>query len=233
MSENTELENEEPAIISYKNLRRLIGILGISLPFLCLLGLAITRTPLEPSISHCYYSNVRDVFVGVMIGVSMFLISYYGYGPIDNIVTNITGAAGIALALCPCLFSYGDPSLNERGGFFHLDPYLSNAVHLGCASAFFILLAFNSIFLFTRTKDKKPAEGKKRKRNLVYVSCGLAMVVLMLALVVIRLVLGDELFDSMPIAFAIESLMLFAFGLSWLVKGETLFKDEPPPAPQA
>jgi hypothetical protein len=224
-----EISDDEPAIISYKNLRRLIGILGISLPLLCLAGLAISRTALEPSISHCYYSNVRDVFIGVMIGVSMFLISYYGYGPVDNIVTNITGGAGMALALCPCLFSYADPSLNRSVGFLNLDPYLSNALHLGCASVFFLLLAFNSLFLFTRTRDGEIVRDGKKKRNVVYVVCGVAMVALMIALVVIRLVLGDERFDSKPIAFAIESLMLLAFGISWLVKGETIFQDEPEP----
>jgi len=211
-------------IISYKNLRRLIGILGISLPFLCLLGLLITWTPLQPSISHCYYTNVRDVFVGIMIGVSMFLITYNGYDAIDDIITNITGIAGITLALCPCLFSYAHPELNQVIGYFNFNPYLSNDIHITCASLFFILLAFNSIFLFTRTDTT--ISVNKKIRNVIYVVCGLTMTALMIALAVIHYIMGDVNFDETPIAFIIESFILFAFGISWLVKGETIFRDK-------
>jgi hypothetical protein len=49
----------------------------------------------------------------------------------------------------------------------------------------------------------------------------------MLLLVVLSLALGDE-FNNEPIAFTIESFMLFAFGISWLVKGETIFRDKMP-----
>jgi hypothetical protein len=210
-------------IISYKNLRRLIGILGISLPFLCLLGLLITLTPLQTSISHCYYTNIRDVFVGIMIGVSMFLITYNGYDDTDDRVTNFTGIFGIGLALCPCLFEVGTKT---NVGYFNLNPLISNIIHTTCAALFFLLLAYNSIFLFTKTKDKNSMTINKKKRNIVYITCGIVMVVLMLLLVVLVIMLGQETFNSEPIAFTIESFMLFAFGISWLVKGETIFRDK-------
>lgn len=212
-------------VISYKNLRRLIGLLGIALPFLCLLGLFITKTQLQPSISHCYYTNVRDVFIGIMIGVSMFLITYNGYDATDDTVTNLTGLFGIGLALCPCLISKGS---TIDVGYLNLDPIVSNIIHVSCAALFFILLAVNSIFLFTKTgKDTKVITPNKNKRNLIYITCGIVMIVLMLLLVVLSLALGDE-FNNEPIAFFIESFMLFAFGISWLVKGETIFRDKMP-----
>lgn len=211
-------------IISYKNLRRLIGILGLSLPFLCLIGLLITKTPLQPSISSCYYTNVRDVFIGIMIGVSMFLITYNGYNFLDDIVTDITGLVGIGLALCPCLVEEGS---KIPVGYFQIDPNVSNTIHLTCASLFFLLLAFNSIFLFTKTKDTKTMTLNKRKRNIIYVTCGIIMLALMLTLIVINIVFKDRL-DGYPVLFCIESLMLFAFGTSWLVKGETILRDNVP-----
>jgi hypothetical protein len=218
-------DEDKQIIISYKNLRRLIGILGISLPFLCLIGLAITFTQIQPSISHCYYTNVRDVFVGIMIGVSMFLITYYGYGPIDHIITNITGAAGISLAICPCLYSYAHPELNHLEGYFNFNPYFSNGIHITCASIFFLLLAFNSIFLFTKTDPNVIMTDNKKKRNAIYIGCGIAMILLMIVLMIFHFIMGNVKFDQTPIAFIIESLMLFAFGISWLVKGDTIYRD--------
>jgi hypothetical protein len=166
---------------------------------------------------------VRDVFVGIMIGVGMFLITYRGYEKSDDIVTNLTGVVGIGLALCPCLMSQNP---NNNVGYFNLNPYVSNAIHLTCASVFFLLLAYNSIFLFTKSTDRMAMTKNKKKRNAIYLACGIAMVVLILFLVVLRLALGEPKFDSVPIAFCIESLMLFAFGISWLVKGETIFRDK-------
>jgi hypothetical protein len=158
-----------------------------------------------------------------MIGVSMFLITYNGYDRTDDIVTNITGICGILLALCPCLVS-NDPPGNV--GYFNLNPYVSNIIHLVCAASFFILLAITSIFLFTKTNDKKTMTKNKKKRNVVYIVCGIIMMVLMLILVVLRIILGKDIFESEPIAFTIESFMLFSFGISWLVKGETILKDK-------
>lgn len=209
-------------VVSFKNLYYLVGVLGFSLPFLCLLGLLITSTALQPSISHCYYTNIRDVFIGTMIGVSMFLITYSGYQLIDDIVTNAAGVVGIGLALCPCL-NY--PGTIDPVGYFNLKPLPSNAIHLLCASIFFLLLAVNSYFLFTKTKDKNNMTHEKINRNKIYRICGLIMFGLMLLLIIIKAIMKDK-FDDYPIAFCIESLMLFAFSFSWLVKGGMILKDK-------
>jgi hypothetical protein len=208
---------------SFKNLYYLVGILGFSLPFLCLLGLLITSTPLQPSISHCYYTNVQDVFIGIMIGVSMFLITYSGYQLIDDVITNAAGAVGIGLALCPCLKEIGT---SNHVGYFYLDPNVSDVIHVICASLFFLLLAINSFFLFTKTKDKNNMTKEKIARNTIYKICGIVMFGLMVLLVIIKIIMGTN-FDKYPIAFTIESLMLFAFSFSWLVKGGMILKDKP------
>jgi hypothetical protein len=43
-----------------------------------LFGFLFTGVTIQPLISHYYYTSVRDVFTGVMIGVSMFLITCQG-----------------------------------------------------------------------------------------------------------------------------------------------------------
>jgi hypothetical protein len=40
------------------------------------------------------------------------------------------------------------------------------------------------------------------------------------------MILGDELIATVW-TFVFETVMLLAFGISWLVKGETLFADKP------
>ena len=68
---------EKSLIISYLAMRRLTGILGISLPFIVILGgLSQSDPGLQGSISGYYYTNMRDLFVGILSGVALFLLSY-------------------------------------------------------------------------------------------------------------------------------------------------------------
>lgn len=210
-------------IISYKNLRRLIGILGIALPVICLAGFLFTGATIQPSISHYYYTSVRDVFSGVMIGVSMFLITYHGYTRVDDWITNITGFFGLGIALCPCIY-LANPAMHV--GFFNLSSAVSDHIHLTCAILFFTLLAYNSIFLFTKTLKGERMTANKKKRNILFVICGLVMFGALVTMIILRCTLGLPAFNSKPIVFILESLMLITFGVSWLVKGETMWRDK-------
>lgn len=207
-------------IISYKNLRRLIGILGMLLPLVCFLGgLWFGHLKLQRSISFYYYTNVRDVLVGLLIGVGMFLTTYNGYEKIDSIVSKVTGFAGLGIAIFPCL-----SNINPVG-FFQLQPQISNGIHLTCASLFFILLAINSIFLFTITSDRSTMTQNKKKRNVVYVTCGVIILLSIISLVIIELTVDPIIIKEKCLVFILETIMLEAFGISWLVKGETIFRD--------
>jgi uncharacterized membrane protein len=48
----------------------------------------------------------------------------------------------------------------------------------------------------------------------------------LLTLVVLTVILGDDLIKT-AWTFVFETVMLLAFGISWLVKGETFFMDKP------
>lgn len=149
--------------LSYIRLRQLIGALGMGLPLICTLG-AIIFSGLSPrsSISTYYYTNMGDVFVGIMVGVSMFLITYKGYLQYDQFVTTLTGVMGIGVAIFPTTMEGG--SAKEIVGMFQLEAGLSNVFHSGSAILFFGLLAFNSIYLFTKTdKPEQMTEQKKKE----------------------------------------------------------------------
>ena len=211
-------------IISYLSLRRLIGILGILLPFICVLGgLLFSGVPIRASISSYYHTNMRDFFVGLLVGVALFLITYKGYERIDNIITSIIGFASLGVAVFPCQCSIVS---TQSLGIFQMSPAISNKIHLGCALTFFFLLAINSMFLFTLTKSKDiPITKNKKIRNYIYIGCGI-IILLSLGILLLRFMIGAGAEDD-KILLVLETVMLLAFGTSWLVKGRTLFKDKP------
>lgn len=198
-------------VISYKTLQRTIGILGMLLPVICFFGgWLIEGFKLQSSISAYYYTNVQDVLEGVLIAVSVVLISYRGYERIDSIITSIAGIAAMGIALFP---TFGDVI---KTGFFRINPETSSHIHVVFAISFFVLMAINSIFLFTLTdKTKEPTKNKLR-RNRIYMTSG---IVILLSLGLIAL------FRSSYIVFIFETILLEAFGISWIVKSGLVLKD--------
>jgi hypothetical protein len=213
-------------IISYISLRRLIGILGMLLPFICIAGGTVFASlPVQPSISLYYYTNMRDFYIGLLIGVSLFFITYEGYEIIDNIITSAIGLAGLGISFFPCLPTGGS---SHPAGIFQVNAVTANTVHVVCAAVFFSLLAVNSIFLFTLGKGKRAVPNKnKRIRNLIYRTCGIVILGSIVIVVIFFLVMRTEVIDRYRLVLIFETIMFMAFGVSWLVKGETLFRDKP------
>jgi hypothetical protein len=213
------LNNDQ--VLSFKALRRLIGILGMVLPLVCFLGgLAFGGESLQRSISRYYYTNVRDFFVGLMLGMAFFMMTYKGHENIDTAANLATGIAGIGVGLFPCLAT--DPSLPV--GFFQIAEKNSNVVHTSSAAVFFTIIALTCLFLFTRTGPGKPTR-RKLLRNDVYRICGYAMLAALVLLAILPLVLSDEQLARTRAEFILETVLLEAFGIAWLVKGEGLLKD--------
>ncbi len=217
-------DRNDHLIVSYLTLRKLIGILGMLLPFVCMLGGSVFQSlPAQDSISAYYHTNMRDVFVGLLVGVSMFLLTYKGHEKRDTLVAIASGITGLGIALFPC----GCPDAPLTGiGMFRLQAGTSGYFHYGSAVIFFVLLAFNSFFLFT-LGDKKNWTKSKTRRNGIYRACGLIIFASLVILGILTLALGKDGLDATVWTLVFETVMLLAFGTSWLVKGETIFKDKP------
>jgi hypothetical protein len=204
-------------------MRRLIGILGISLPFIVVIGGFSQGEPgLQGSISGYYYTNMRDVFVGIVSGVALFLISYKGYERIDDIVANISGIFALGIIFFPTAVYSGKA---VRVGMFLINDNISEQIHLTFGSLFFLALSFNSLFLFTRRHPGVMGKEKKR-RNMIYRSCGFVMILAMACITVYTMFLRGTILAATNPVLILESVALLAFGISWLVKGNTLFKDK-------
>jgi hypothetical protein len=215
-------DKNKSLIVSYLTLRTLIGVLGMLLPFVCLFGGSLLQnSPVLDSISAYYHSNMRDVLTGIVIGFSLFLITYNGYEHRDALIATISGIAGFGIAIFPCA-SRTVP--NSAVGVFQLTPPIAGYLHYGSSAVFFILLAINSFFLFT-LGDKKNWTKSKSIRNGVYRGCGIVIFASLIALLILTITMGDGLIETIW-TFVFETVMLLAFGISWLVKGEALFADK-------
>lgn len=208
---------------SYRNLKLFIGILGMALPLILVVGgLLYPAHTIQHSVSHYYHTDLRDVLVGTLASASILFMTYAGYGIIDDILTWAVGIAGIGVIVFPC------PTFPEIPlapvGIFRLPQQLSGPIHFGCAGAFFLLLAINSIFLFTLS-DKRSVGDAKRNRNIVYIVCGAVILACLAALLVLSLAAKD-FFGNSSVALVFEAVMLLAFGFAWLVKADIgLFRD--------
>jgi hypothetical protein len=102
---------------------------------------------------------------------------------------------------------------------------VSATVHYASAALFFLTLAYISFFLFTKSKGHKTPE--KKMRNKVYRTCAVVMVGCLVVIALVH-VFGWEKYNlaQLKIVFLLETLALWAFGLSWLTKGEFLLKDD-------
>lgn len=215
-------DNQSNFTISYIHLRRLIGILGMILPLVCAVGgLIFTKTSLLANISSYYYTNMRDVFVGILVGVSMFLMTYKGYDKRDHYITSSAGFAGLGIAIFPTNMR-GEPLV--RVGVFYLKSASSNIFHTLSAIIFFGLLAYMSICLFTLSHNGQKQSVNKHRRNRIYIACGVIMIIGIIGLIFTALFIPVDIQIETQIIFFLETMMLEAFGVSWFVKGKTILQ---------
>lgn len=205
---------KEPVLIGYMTLRRAVGLLGTALPFVLSLGaLVVFQTGIQPSMSHYYHTGMRDVFVGALWAIGVFMISYRGYGPQDELAGNIACVSAVGVAL----FRTTPGDL--------VPPDLPGVLHFVFAASLFSTLAYFSLFLFTKTDQKHP-KRRKLQRNQVYRVCGGILV----ASIVLIGLLSFLPFDKKALGayhpvYWLESIGVVAFGISWLTKGEALLAD--------
>lgn len=195
----------------YLRIRNLCGLLGLILPILALFSASIAAHPGEDwwwSLSATYYQS--PALVGVLVPACLVLISYIGYDVIDNLITSVAGISGLGIVLFPCKVSWVADGMPV--GFFQVPVEISHWIHVVCAALFFLAIALNSIFQFTKYRHTMTA--RKRLRNKIYRICGYSMLVLEVVFFVTRV-------TPCPgwLAMILEVVLLMLFGFAWLVKG--------------
>ena len=203
-------------MINTGRLRCTIGWLGMLLPWIVLILSLASGYGFPDSISATYYLDTCITPFMIILGsAGLLLFSYKGYDKHDDLICSIAGA----FALCICLFSCGInglvnhwPELAELSnvGTFQINPVVSGILHNISAFGFFGLLAYNSLFLFTKSSGNM-TESKK-KRNIIFRVCGIGMAASFVAIVPI------SIFEWWGGVWIVETLALAFFGISWLTK---------------
>ncbi len=205
------MENRQKnQIISHLMLRTLIGAIGMALPILLSVGCFIYGgcTEIEYSLSDYYHSGVGDIFVGFLFVLGFFLLSYKGYKP-DNIIANL----GFLFALGVALFHSQSPNEVVR------------LLHFISAILLFVVFVIFSLYLF-RKRDKEGQSTKEKLfRNKIYLICGIVMIAAVVGIGLSTSFLTSVQQDKYHPVFWLESLALWSFGFSWLVKGGVFWKD--------
>jgi len=208
-------ENSETHVRSYLALRKAIGVLGISLPIILALGVALLAPDegWQPTISDYVDTVMGGTFVGILFAIGVFLYFYIGYDqdpdqprflPSDRIASNLGGLFAIAVALFPTTSSVG----------------FVQGVHVVSATLLFLTLAYFALWQFTKTSGEMTPE--KLMRNRIYRVCGITILVCIALIGIHGWLLRDTGVADVKPVFWLESIALWAFGIAWLVKGEGL-----------
>ena len=192
----------ENQALSYRNMRAIIGYVGLALPMVLLIAGAVDGH-IESSISAYYYTEVGNVFTGALCVIGVFLLAYRLTAlAIDNIVTTLAGTAALGVAFFHC--APKNPTLGQLR--------LSD-VHLTCAAALFILLGFISLFIFPQ--DISP---NQRWRANCYRALG-ALIWLSIILMPTLSALVRSFYNDNRVFFILETICVMAFAVSFILKG--------------
>ncbi|MCW2119392.1 hypothetical protein [Flavobacterium sp. 7A] len=247
MIKNPNLDQPQNHVVTYLKIRLSIGLIGMLLPFVLWAGNTLLnsfnvlndtywikfngvyepQSNLKYSISHFYYSTVGELFTGALSAVALFLFCYRGYPrptygkyhfiPGDNFMANLAGILAIIVVIFPT--SSEEIKDNMRS---YISSENAGYIHYASAALFFLFLSLFSFVNFRRTK--RPEDFGKMKSHPIYKYCGLVMLGSMLILLTLFVlektnidVSWSQTYNS---TFWLETIMLVAFGISWVVKGK-------------
>jgi len=207
--------------MSYLTQRLLIGLLAVLLPVAVVVIGWLMGYGVQPSISGYYYTPLRNVFVGTLCAIGVFLVSYNGYDLADRLITDLAG-------LCTICISFF-PTVPVSGATAH-QAFIGD-IHLGFAGGAFCALALMSL----RFAKREPTPAGLPPWERVKYAFGFTKPGLSPAprweLLTYRIA-GVVIVLCVPLAFAltpltysllvIEWVMLTSFGVAWFVKGRKI-----------
>ncbi len=208
--------------------RKIIGYLGIITPLILVLGSwAFGCSTVQESISAYYHTVVQHFFLWIVIIIGIFFLAY----PIlenyeaDKKPFRIAGIMALFVAFFPTnLKSITNCTIHSSTfGNYQIAGYIHNIA----AAAFFLILAYICVFLFTKS-DKSLLEISDNKKtcNRFYRFAGFTILTC-IVLIIIYEFWGREKFPELKefkLVFILESIALLFFGLAYLIKGELFLK---------
>ena len=213
-------ERTNSLVLSFMSIRRAIGLSGILLPVvLGPIGWLVFGIEFQDNMSSYYHTGMRDVFVGTLCAIGIFLYCYRGYDWIEHWTANIGCLSALGIAFFP-LDPNSDPLFQRTW---------TGYLHTLSGGAFFLTLAFYSLYHFpTADEEKHETAPHEALRNFIYRTSGLVIVLSVLAMGAHIFVLPPDwkqFLNRYNFLFWTEWIALWAFASAWLTKGRAMVAE--------
>jgi hypothetical protein len=237
-------EQEKQEEFDQLKLRLWVGVIAFLLPILAPL---VASTPLT-SISASYYTNARDIFVGVLFVIGTLLWAYNGHSsePPDEqeerkirasvrkmlrvdrkgeqgVVTTLGGLAAIAAALYPT--ACNTCTTNPKSVIHYFSAFI-----LFATTVYICLFIFRGHAIAKAKKNEIDGTSgiKQRRRAGFYLVCGLGIIVCMAGAGGAQLILPVAAETAWGSTFVAEAAALWLFATAWMVASRYLpwFADD-------
>ena len=199
-------------VLTVQRLRFGIAAIGLLLPVVLPFGNWVFvrfghHTQIMPSsMSSSYYTSTRNIFVGSLCALGVFLIGYRTKASQD-VWTTIVGLFAIGVALFPTapLTPTGYQSII---GYMHLS---------------FALVLLSGLGVFCITSFHRETNAARETTNYTYLGAGVAILASLLVAIIAGLTHWGDKWTLTPL-YVCEALSVWAFGVAWLAAAIELGK---------
>lgn len=209
----------QPLVASYNSIRRAVGVSGLLLPvILGPFGWLLFGVEIQDNISSYYHTPLRDIFVGTLCAMGVFLFCYRGHDWIENWTANLGCVFAFGVALFP-LDEGSDPLIQKS---------IVGYLHTFFGAAFFLTLAFYSLFHFPGSNSSEDFQLHEKQRDFVYRASGVTILLALLASAVYMFLLPKpwkEQCNRFNLLFWLEWIAVWSFAAAWLTKGRVIIAD--------
>ncbi len=192
-----------------RNLRLGVGVVGTLLPVGLIAGNWILgdKVIVPSSMSGSYYTSTRNLFVGSLCALGVFLIGYR-HTERQNRFTTLAGLCALAVAFAPTA-----PALPAS------EPAWVNYLHHIAAGILILTLGLFCLVVFAD-------DARRNRHRLIYLGCGFVV----LAAGACALYTGvrpTSWSTGWPSLYCFEAVAVFAFGTAWITAGLELARPGP------
>jgi hypothetical protein len=194
-------------------LRTAIGWIGTLLPIVVIVGdAAFSSGPLPNSLSDYYYTPMRNILVGALCVLGVFLLLYDVSVRVDRWITNAAGIGVLGVAFLP-----GSPPV----------PHLTTSQEvIGNLHVFFASIAFlglaATMWRFSYAVSDGPQAPPPSPRSAVFYRVSACVMLGFVLLSGVAILLPLSIQNSTLAIYDTEAVAIFTFGICWLVKGRAL-----------
>jgi hypothetical protein len=194
-------------------LRRAIGWIGTLLPIVVIVGdAAFSSGPLPNSLSDYYYTPMRNILVGALCVLGVFLLLYDVSVRVDRWITNAAGIGVLGVAFLP-----GSPPV----------PHLTTSQEvIGDLHVFFAAIAFvglsATMWRFAYAVSDGPDAPPPSPRGALFYRVSACVMLGFVILSGVAILLPLSVQNAVLAIYDTEALAIVTFGISWLVKGRAL-----------